>query len=212
MQINDQQERWVTKPKVIVSICMSGEGTAEKIKNLIDKIIYQSTLEPIHVLTVSSLKLNEIFPKILKEYDVIAAVGTKQPSTTVPFISLEDLIINHGESKLVNLITQKNNEKMQRIPDKSIIVDDACKQILDEQLVYFNPRVINTTLQNWLNHLLIKLKIKMTNGQKIKCITHTALALERCLKKTELKFKATPSTKVKKNRSEEHTSELQSLV
>lgn len=199
MKINDQQERWVTKPKVIVSICMSGEGTAEKIKNLIDKIIYQSTLEPIHVLTVSSLKLNEVFPKILKEYDVIAAVGTKQPSTTVPFISLEDLIINHGETKLVNLINQKDSGKMQRIPDKSIIVDDACQQILDEQLVYFNPRVINTTLQNWLSHLLIKLKITMTNGQKIKCITHTALALERCLKKTELKFKATPSTKVKKN-------------
>ena len=88
---------------------------------------------------------------------------------------------------------------MKRINYKSIIVDYYCKQILDEQLVYFNPRVINTTLQNWLNHLLIKLKIKMTNGQKIKCITHTALALERCLKKTELKFKATPSTKVKKN-------------
>lgn len=198
MKINDLPPRQTAKPKVIVSICMSGEGTAEKIKNLIDKIIYQSTLEPIRVLTVSSLKLNEEFPKILRDYEVIAAVGTKPPSTPVPFISLEDLIVNHGESQLVNLITQRATGPMKRVPDKSIIVDDACKQLMDEQLVYFNPRVLNATLQDWLNNLLVQLKMTLTNGQKIKCITHTALALERCLKKTELQYKATPSAAVTK--------------
>lgn len=188
------QEKSTGKKRAIVSICMTGSGTALKLKKLIEGIIRKTTTENIEVKTVSALKMSESIPPLAKEYELIATVGTKEPSVAVPFISLEDLIASNGEARLEAIIRQQTPPAKEKQSQSNVVVSQMCEDILNEHLVYLNPRPVNQMLQNWLEDLSRRLKLEMSNSQQIACIVHTAFALERASHhQTSLNYDETPS-------------------
>ncbi|MCP0887429.1 sigma 54-interacting transcriptional regulator [Ligilactobacillus sp. WILCCON 0076] len=195
-QLVNNQVRTAKGTKVILSICMSGSGTAQRLKKIIQKIIAQIVSEEvIEVKTVSILKMTEIIPKIAKEYEIIAAVGTKRPSIAVPYVSLEELIADSGEKRLISIITQQPEPK-QLTQEQNIVVTSMCEDVLRKHLVYLNPDVICSLLQNWIQQLQLQLNSDFSNSQQIKCIIHTAFAIERCLRNNPMAYTEEPSAKV----------------
>lgn len=183
--------------KVIVSICMSGDGTAQKLKKIIEKIIKQSTTKTVKVITVSALKMNTEFPKLMNKYDVLAAVGTKQPSANLPFVSMEDLISGNGEEFIKSMLNESTLPTLHSHSNNNVVVSQMCQETLEQNMVYLNPVLLNKMLQRWIKNLEIKLGEKMDNSRKIRCVVHTAFALERTLKKQELSYDEKPSSSVK---------------
>lgn len=185
------------KTKAIISVCMSGNGTAKKLKKIIEEIIKQTTTKTVKVVTVSAMKMNTEFPKLMNKYDVLAAVGTKQPSANLPFVSLEDLISGNGEAFIKALLNKATLPKLHSQLDNNVVVSQMCQETLEQNMVYLNPVLLNKMLQEWVKKLEVKLGENMENSRKIRCVVHTAFALERTLKKQELSYDEEPSSKVK---------------
>ncbi|KRL03604.1 sigma 54-interacting transcriptional regulator [Liquorilactobacillus capillatus] len=178
--------------RAIISICMTGSGTAKKLEQIISEIISKTTTEQIKIFTISALKMATVIPKIAEEYEIIAAVGTKQPSTAIPYISLEDLIAGNGEKQLVALM-DPDVKFPETINDTNIVVSNMCEDVLRTHLVYLNPFLVCQMLVNWIDKLQTKLEEDFSNSRQIKCIVHTAFALERVLRGNTIKYTEVPS-------------------
>lgn len=181
-------ERSFGRAKAIVSICSSGQGTAKKIEEMLNGLIYEVTDDSIKVVTISALHLGREIEKLQRDYDIIASVGTKNPKIDAPYISLEQLIEGSGEKHLRRIMGLKTDNK-QHHQNKNIIARDLCEDTLTMHLVYLNPKMITDLLIDWTNELQIELDTQFSNTKLLKLIVHTAFAFERVLKDNQLDYK-----------------------
>lgn len=115
--------------KAIITMCITGKGTAIKIKSYIQEVI-SSFDEDINLIPLGFIDENDIQDKIRKireTNDIIAFVGSINPEIeNIPFISVEEILGESGISKLRNLI---NSEK---------VIYNPIREILDENLIVVN--------------------------------------------------------------------------
>lgn len=182
-------------PKMILSICTTGSGTAERLKTIITNIVNETTRETVQIKTVSALKLKEQLPELLKRQNVIASVGTKNPNLKVPYISLESLVAGNGETVLKSVL-QHDRGQVKAVSPKNIVVQDICVDILKSSLIYLNPFLMTNTLISWMKELEIQIKQRLPNSLITKCVVHTCFAFERSLQKETLSYTRTTTNDV----------------
>ncbi|AJA49683.1 transcriptional regulatory protein LevR [Clostridium pasteurianum DSM 525 = ATCC 6013] len=173
--------------KAIVTICSTGEGTAEKLRELIENIIMNITSDEIEVIPVGVRNLQENIKSIEKKYKIIASVGIIDPKIQVPFISIESLIGGNGEELLSNIIKNKFTfieEKQHNIVSKKI-----CEDSLNQFLTYLNPSKIISVLFDFISVLEKNLNIKFNNSMSIRLMVHVGCALERAIIRDPLVYK-----------------------
>ncbi|MCJ1980269.1 sigma-54-dependent transcriptional regulator [Lactococcus carnosus] len=175
------------RPKAIVSICMTGSGTAKKVETLLNDIVERTTDEDVRVLTLSALKIKEEMPKILANYQVLASVGTKNPKIEAPYISLEKLIEGSGTNMLNQILTKG---EMREVDSKSqnYVIRDLCADMLETHLVYLNPRLMLDFLLKWTDQVQQECQMNFQNATLIKLIIHSAFAFERVIKEDALAY------------------------
>lgn len=94
------------KSKVIITICITGQGSAQKIKELLENVTskYEDTIKIIPIGALES-NIKDIILNIQRKNDVVAIVGTVNPNMdNTPFISLENIVKGDGVNQLKNLI------------------------------------------------------------------------------------------------------------
>lgn len=181
----DVYQETVGKPKAIIAICMTGSGTAERLKTVLSNLVYHYARESIKIITLSVLKMADELPQLLKQYDCIFACGTKRPNANIPFISLDELIRQEGEKK-VQMLLSGDSQPLPEFSSKNIVTDDLITDMLNEHLVYFNPQLMSKLLEIWVGQLAKELNLKLPNSTKIKLIVHTAFAVERMIRDNAL--------------------------
>lgn len=174
------------KSNVIITICSTGEGTAVKLKKLVEKIVSNSTKENIEIFPISIENMESRISDIKQKYNVIASVGIINPKIEAPFISLEDLIGGEGENTLMSII--KNNKSYVHEKHDNVVAEDICKESLDQFLIYLNPSRIVNVLDQFVNELEEKFKISINNAMRIRIMVHVGCALERMVVKEGLKY------------------------
>jgi transcriptional regulatory protein LevR/transcriptional regulator with AAA-type ATPase domain len=175
------------KGKAIITICTSGEGTAEKLKELVRDIVYNITDEVIEIIPIGIKELNNRISIIKKSYSIVASVGIVDPNIDTPFISLESLISGSGEKEIINII-QKNNIKVVR-KDRDVVVRDLCEDSLKQFLTYLNPYKLISVLIKFTSVLEKDMDKEFDNTMRIKLIIHIGCALERMIIKDSLMYK-----------------------
>ena len=88
------------RKKAIIVSCISGIGTAEKLKEIMTKCVGDADIEVI-TQDYNSIKYQDNENKIFKQYDVkliIATAGIDRDD--VPVIEMQNLINNEGEEKI----------------------------------------------------------------------------------------------------------------
>ena len=138
-------------PKVIVTICITGKGTALKIKKYIEDKIpsIKDRLKIIPLGLFNENELEEQINKIRQKNNILAFVGTINPQIgNIPFIPVEDIMDGKGLQKLKK-ITSMNLEFKNR--------QSRLKDVIKEDLILFNDGTItkNDIIDN-LVHLLEK--------------------------------------------------------
>lgn len=172
--------------KAIITVCSTGEGTAKKLKEMIENIINKVSDEHIKVISLGLKDLNKIIKTIKSKYNIIATVGVAKPDVAVPFISLESLIEGRGERTLTTLITGENNVDYEN--KDRIVVEDLCEDNLKQFLVYLNPHKIISVLIDFSSVLEKNMNTTFSNSMAIRLIIHTACALERMVTGDGLKY------------------------
>lgn len=118
-------------PKAIVTTCITGEGTAEKIKDYIEEYAEKSekNIKVIPVGLFSPINLDLEIKKISQNYHILCFVGTIDPEIKdIPFISIQSILSNQGINQLNNLITNSTKKD----------VENNVGKILDEKLIECN--------------------------------------------------------------------------
>ncbi|EHI97230.1 PTS system transcriptional activator [Clostridium sp. DL-VIII] len=100
------------KKKAIVTVCLTGEGSALSIKKYIEKHLEQQ-ISNIEILAMGFINKRDIEDEIVKlsnEYDILAVCGTIRIKVdNIPFIDYESMLNGIGINKLIKLIETEND-------------------------------------------------------------------------------------------------------
>ncbi len=114
-------------PKAIVTICMTGEGSAEKIKTFIEGIVNKlgKEVKVISIGLVSPINVDVEIKRIEDKYHILSFVGTINPEIDdIPYISIGNLLNGNGIDKLNNIIKYSDTCSIEDILDDRLIITD----------------------------------------------------------------------------------------
>lgn len=133
-----QDRNHVVKPPIILAICASGEGTARKIKEIIEKPIKQGNKAVIEVKTCSVVDMDTKVAEWNKHYSIIATTGVADPKLSAPFIPLERFIEGDSEALIENIISESVLYTTDTASDETK-AREMIEIFLQENYTFLNP-------------------------------------------------------------------------
>ena len=149
----------VDKQRAIIAICSTGEGTAQKIKQMIDNILVDQLIDDVVVVPISVVGMDGRIEELEQNYRIIAATGVVNPDIGVPFISL-DALFKGGGSEFI--------------------------QLLEEYYTFINPKKVIGILQNYCDLIERDSKKELGQSKRMGLVMHLAGAIERALLQTPI--------------------------
>lgn len=117
---------------VIITMCMTGEGSAVKLKKMIEDNIDNDAIDIIPVSIVDKSDMNYKIKKISKDRNILCIAGTINPEVYgIPFISVSDLFSKGGYSKLDSILKCIKNESNNKISNADEIVRNLLDNLKD---------------------------------------------------------------------------------
>ncbi|MGO2082536.1 sigma-54-dependent transcriptional regulator [Vagococcus sp.] len=170
--------------KAIVAICASGQGTAQRMKELLDDFIQDSLKIEITVFPISILEASEKIKKISEKYEIIATTGIAKPDLEVPFIPMESLFSTEGQATIKKIVERQvvmtypvlTMEKAQR----------ACKEYIQASYTFINPDKILPPLWQFGEKVIQLFELKEEPSFYINLCMHLAGSIERTLRQDSL--------------------------
>ncbi|WP_178195124.1 sigma-54-dependent transcriptional regulator [Ligilactobacillus sp. Marseille-Q7487] len=176
------------KPKAIIAICSTGEGTAKRIKEMLDEILIDNLLDDIEVIPISVVNMQQTIAQIQKEHYIVATTGIVNPQIDAPFISLENLLQGGGQQFVELLEEMDSNTLFVDTQDTQLATlseQDVC-QYLEQYFTFINPKKVIKILWNYCDFIERRTEILMTAPLRISLIMHLAGAIERYLTHTPI--------------------------
>lgn len=90
--------------KAIVAICASGQGTAQRMKDIIEKYLAEVGEKELEVLPISIVEMAAVLKKLQTNYQLIAVTGIVDPKIGVRYIPMELLFSGEAKSILQELV------------------------------------------------------------------------------------------------------------
>jgi sigma-54 dependent transcriptional regulator of gfr operon len=166
------------KTDVIITTCITGIGTASKIKDLLNKCFSEDEVK-VTAYDYESLKENGKEDFVFKQYNVKLIIGTNDPQINgIPFISLENLIMKKADAVLANTLKGiVDNNIIEKI-NKEAIKLFTLENVLN-YLTILNPDKIVDQVEDALITLERSLGFKLENDLKISLYIHISCMIER---------------------------------
>ncbi|MGI1690528.1 sigma 54-interacting transcriptional regulator [Thermoanaerobacter uzonensis] len=186
IQKNSSSYRFIkfqkNRENAILTTCVTGIGTAVKIKDLLKECFTNEDIEIIPY-DYSRLKGNGIKDEIFKNFNVKLIIGTADPGIKeIPYLSLEDLIAGKGDvllSKILRGIV--DDETIQQI-NQTIVRLFSLQNVL-HHLTILNPDKIIAQVEKAISDLERFIGVKFSNDLKISLYIHVSVMIERLVMK-----------------------------
>lgn len=174
-----------SRHRAIVALCATGQGTAEKIKKILDSILVDHLIDDIVVIPISVVGMSQTLEGLKRNYRIIATTGVTRPKIPVPFISLEDLLQGGGE-KFVDMIQQvedipKQEDVQVDLEKSEDLTEQKAQQYLGQYFTFINPQKLIGVLWNYCDYIAERVDFAFTSSLRISVVMHLAGAIERCL-------------------------------
>lgn len=177
------------KENVIVTVCTTGEGSAMKIKALIEDNIdlEDKNIEIIPMAISERDEMNKRISKILKKKKIVAIVGSIDPKIhSIPFISLTELVIFNKYDKIRNIINTAEATRNKVSKEYELVqnqVFDAIKEDLEILDIEVYKKYFNVFLENIRERLNIDFDLDMF----VALTFHTACAISGIIRNNKRK-------------------------
>lgn len=170
------------RKKAILAICASGEGTAQRIKELIERSISKRQDVELTVLALSVLELENELPKLIENYQIIATTGITDPQIAAPFIPLERFIDQNIELILDQLLLEAELDETEEVPLSEGTAKQTCVKFIEQNFTFINGTKLIDPLWNFSDQVSEKLSIENHGYSfKINLVLHTVGMIERIL-------------------------------
>lgn len=175
------------KPQAILSVCSTGEGTAEKLKQLITRLLKNIGKNNIAVIPLPINEVEEKKETLMQKYDILLAVGIADPKVQAPFVPLEALFMGDGETQVTHLI--QNHQLLKQPPRSPAMVREMTEESLNEFLTFLNPKKVLAAITAFVTSLEKIAERPFNNASKINMNIHIGCALERMVTQSGLIYK-----------------------
>ena len=174
------------RKRAIVTTCISGLGTANKIKKLLIESAgnsYKPNELSIIPCDYASLKRDGVNHYVFKSYQVLAILGTEDPDIPhIPYIALEDIISGeYNEKPLLSIFDEASVEKINQRFIKLFSLESVI-----EHLTILNPNKVINYIENAINELERSIGRRLSNGRKISLYIHLSCLIERIIQKSPI--------------------------
>lgn len=169
------------RKKAIIAICASGEGTAQKMKELIDKHLEKYFDVEIEVLPISVIEMDEQLVNLQQEYEILATTGIVKPKIDAVYIPMENFFNGDAEKVLDYLV-----EESESYDDSELTLEKAkqiCVEYMTQSFTFLNPQKLIEPLWKFSSSLL---KNEENYSQAINLLMHLAGMFERSLRQDTL--------------------------
>jgi sigma-54 dependent transcriptional regulator, gfr operon transcriptional activator len=167
------------KNKAIIVTCMSGIGTAYKLKEMIGASISEKTNVSIIPCEFIRINSNKEKDSLFTAYDIIGIVGTVNPNVdSVPYIGLDDLMSNQGYSSLSKMFNKYLTQEEIINMNSHIVKSFSLENIVDT-LTVLNPNTVITFIEDVIQSLQVAIKIPFTNDLLLSLYVHLSCLIER---------------------------------
>ena len=174
------------QPKAILAICSTGQGTAVKIKKMLDSILVDHLIDDIVVIPISVVDMEQQIAKIQKDYRIVAVTGIARPHLSVPFVSLEKLLQGGGEQFITAIENFTNNiEAENQLETSEEMAKERIQHYLGRYFTFLNPEKVTEVLWEYCK-VIEKGPVKLKNSLKVNLSMHLAGVIERILIQSEL--------------------------
>lgn len=175
------------KPQAILSVCSTGEGTAEKLKQLITRLLKNIGKNNIAVIPLPINEVEEKKETLMQKYDILLTVGIADPKVQAPFVPLEALFMGDGETQVTHLI--QNHQLLKQPPRSPAMVREMTEESLNEFLTFLNPKKVIAAITAFVTSLEKIAERPFNNASKINMNIHIGCALERMVTQSGLIYK-----------------------
>lgn len=167
--------------KAIVAICASGQGTAKRMKEIIEKYLAEVGEESLEVLPISIVDMATVLAELQENYQLIAITGIVDPQIGVRYIPMELLFSGEAKTILQELLMDAEMTSFE-----PIILDDEqtwqiCHDYLRTTFTFINPDKVMAPFWDFSRDLSDTFIGETNQAFTINLIMHLGGMLERIL-------------------------------
>ncbi|MDU6524443.1 MAG: PRD domain-containing protein, partial [Enterococcus sp.] len=182
-----QENEEVSEKQAILAVCASGEGTAQRLKEIIERPLKQRNLKHIEVLTLAVGDIKTKVPVFKEEYKIIATTGIVDPKVGAPYIPMEKFINQKAEQVIDELLLEND------LADQGEVVLDAkqarelCVKFMEESFTFVNPSKIIEPLWHLATTVIENNGNSSDYALMVNFVMHMAGTIERGILQQPLK-------------------------
>jgi sigma-54 dependent transcriptional regulator of gfr operon len=171
------------KKKAILTTCVTGIGTAQKIKDLLDQSFDDCSTD-VEVIPYDFLRLknNGNSDPIFKAFQVIAVIGTANPKIDhIPFVALEDIMLEKSNDVFSDIFRGViGEEEITRI-NRNIVKLFSLQSVINHVTI-LNPDKLMNYIEVVTDQMQLELGMEFSNSIKISLYVHISCLVERLVK------------------------------
>lgn len=180
----DKEQTW--KKRAIIAICASGEGTAQRMKELIEtSVLAQKKTNQLVVIPLSILTMKEKLKDLDKEYQIVATTGIVDPGISAPYIPMEKFFTREAEKTIQQLVVDTEIAIEKNVLDEKA-AKETCLAYMEASFTFINPKKVIEPLWEFTSTLQKNLSLPKDYNFFINLIMHLAGTIERTIRNDEL--------------------------
>lgn len=170
---------------MIITVCLSGQGTAYALKDAIEKMLSIYDIGNIKVVPVSIVSKSQgraYIERLVGENHIIAIAGNINPKIPgIPFIGIEEIILKKGLNRILNLIGIENNLYDSASLDElnEEVTWDTALEAIDSHLQFLSVNKVKEYIFNFIRNIETSFGFSLKLGTKVKLFIHISYMVER---------------------------------
>ena len=172
--------------QAILAICASGEGTAQRLKEIIERPLKQRNLKHIEVLTLSVADIKTKVPTFKKNYKLLATTGIMDPKVGAPYIPMEKFISQDADQILDELLLDNDLSAQEEVALDADKARQVCVDFMEESFTFINPRKLIAPLWRLAQSLIESNGEAANYALMVNFVMHMAGVIERNIRQQPL--------------------------
>lgn len=180
--------------KTIITTCISGAGTAQKISEMIQKVLLDRKIQNIVIKNMDITDAEHAQEEVKKRglTGIIAVVGTVDLKLkNIPYISIESLVMGNGMPYLEELVIRAdlNSSKEIKSRNKNVSEHRLLTESMKKLLEFLDADKAEETVSYVYNRIAERIHMELPRGTYVRFVIHTCCMIERVMKGEVLAYK-----------------------